>query len=197
MQTYGRDPELLFTPPGGLLTLSNFVQSGAEFIQAHLSWSLQLVFLLAFLESLVLISLLVPATMILVVLGVLLGRSGLALWPFWLVAVLGAFLGEWLSYWLGGRFSYRVTNFWIFRRYPNLVMRGIRFFRRWGVIGVFMGRFFAPLRSTVPLAAGVCHLPFCPFQLANFTSAVVWASLILAPGTIWGDWLSRWFPGTK
>jgi hypothetical protein len=51
------------------------------------------------------------------------------------------------------------------------------------------GSFFGPLRSVVPLVAGVCGMPQLAFQLANVASAVVWATLILAPGVLGLRWL--------
>jgi membrane protein DedA with SNARE-associated domain len=41
----------------------------------------------------------------------------------------------------------------------------------------------------VPLVAGICAMPFVPFQIANVTSALVWAAGILAPGAIGVRWL--------
>ncbi|HET8995766.1 MAG TPA: hypothetical protein VFN42_03780, partial [Acetobacteraceae bacterium] len=67
--------------------------------------------------------------------------------------------------------------------------RGHAFFQRWGVGSVFLGRFFGPLRSVVPLIAGICGMPQLLFQLANVSSALVWATLILAPGVFGVRWL--------
>lgn len=55
--------------------------------------------------------------------------------------------------------------------------------------GVFVGRFFGPLRAIVPLVAGACGMPQVPFQVANVTSAAAWATLILAPGPALLAWL--------
>ena len=55
--------------------------------------------------------------------------------------------------------------------------------------GVFLGRFFGPLRAVVPLVAGICGMAQIPFQAANVTSALVWATLILAPGVFGARWL--------
>ena len=46
-----------------------------------------------------------------------------------------------------------------------------------------IGRFFGPLRAFVPLAAGIFEMPYWRFQAANFSSALVWAAVVLAPGT--------------
>jgi membrane protein DedA with SNARE-associated domain len=67
---------------------------------------------------------------------------------------------------------------------PDLLPRGQAFFHKWGVAGVFIGRFFGPLRAAVPLVAGTCGMPLLPFMLANLASALVWATGILAPGLL-------------
>lgn len=142
---------------------------------------------LAFGESLAFISLVLPATAILLGTGGLLGASGVAFWPCWAAAVLGAVLGDAVSYWIGWRFQGALARVWPFTRYPEVLPRGERFFRRWGVWGVFFGRFLGPLRAAVPLAAGACAMPALPFSLANIGSALVWATGVLSPG--WLAWM--------
>jgi membrane protein DedA with SNARE-associated domain len=38
------------------------------------------------------------------------------------------------------------------------------------------------LRAVVPLVAGIFEMPFWRFQFANFTSAFVWAAVLLTIG---------------
>jgi len=60
---------------------------------------------------------------------------------------------------------------------------------RWGMLAVFVGRFFGPLRAVVPIAAGICEMPWWKFQVANVASALLWASAILTPGLLGVRWL--------
>ena len=159
-------------------------------MQQHESWAPAVVFALAFGESLALISLLLPATVILFGASGLIGLAGLSFWPIWSAALLGAILGDAVSYWLGYRFQGAIGDVWPLSRHPDLLPRGHAFFRRWGVASVFLGRFFGPLRSVVPLVAGICGMSQLPFQIANVASALVWATLILAPGVYGMRWLS-------
>jgi membrane protein DedA with SNARE-associated domain len=155
-----------------------------EFIRANQAWAAPLVFLLAFGESLAVVSLLLPATAILFALSGLLGASGIPFWPCWAAAALGAILGDCVSYWIGHRFKDQLPRLWPLTRVPDLLPRGQAFFHKWGVAGVFIGRFFGPLRAAVPLVAGTCAMPVLPFMLANLASALVWAGGILAPGLL-------------
>lgn len=162
--------------------MEGWVEATLDFIRAHQGWAVPVVFALAFGESLAFVSLLLPATVILFGVGGLIGASGIGFWPLATAAAAGAFLGDWLSYWLGYHYAERIARMWPLSRHPTLLPRGEAFFARWGTLGVFLGRFFGPLRAAVPLVAGACRMRQVPFQLANVASAIVWGIGILAPG---------------
>jgi membrane protein DedA with SNARE-associated domain len=63
-----------------------------------------------------------------------------------------------------------------------MIPRGEAFIKKWGALGIFIGRFSGPLRASVPLVAGIFEMPFWRFQFANFTSAFVWAAVLLSIG---------------
>jgi len=153
-----------------------------EFVRANQGWAPLIVGLLAFGESLAFISLLIPATVALVGIGALVGASGISFFPIWLAAGIGAALGDWVSYWVGLKFEDPVAKVWPLSRYPDLVPSGHAFVEKYGIYAVFIGRFFGPFRAVVPLVAGILEMPFWPFQVANFTSAFLWATVLLAPG---------------
>ncbi|HSU06328.1 MAG TPA: DedA family protein [Acetobacteraceae bacterium] len=158
------------------------------FVREYELWAAPMCFVLAFIESMAFLSLLLPATVLLLAIGTLIGATGISFWPIWLAAALGAGLGDWLAYWIGRRFDVEIGQVWPLSRSPNLLPRARAFFTRWGVAGVFLGRFFGPLRATVPLIAGVCGMPRLRFQVANFASALVWSAAMLAPGTFGLRW---------
>src|SRR6185369_3209319 len=121
-----------------------------DFVRTHETWALPVVFALAFGESLAFISLLIPAWGALVAIGALLGHSGISFWPICLAAALGAAMGDWLSYWIGLKLEYSVQHIWPLSRNPGLIPRGEAFVKKWGVAAIFIGRFFGPLRASVP-----------------------------------------------
>jgi membrane protein DedA with SNARE-associated domain len=155
-----------------------------DFVRLHEAWAAPIVFGLAFGESLAFISLLIPAWGALVAIGYLIGPSGISFWPVWAGASLGAACGDWLSYWIGVKLGPPVAHVWPLSRHPDLLPRGERFMARWGALGIFIGRFFGPLRAAVPLVAGIFAMPFWRFQLANFSSAFVWAAVLLTLGDV-------------
>jgi membrane protein DedA with SNARE-associated domain len=155
----------------------------AGFVQDHQAWAAPIVFTLAFGESLAFLSLLIPGWAALVAIGALIGVSDISFWPVWLAGAIGAGCGDWISYWVGYRFKERVAQVWPLSRNPDMLPRAEAFVQKWGIPSIFIGRFFGPLRAFVPLAAGIFEMPYWRFQFANFSSALVWAGAVLAPGS--------------
>ena len=162
--------------------LQAYVHDIVAFVRDHSEWAAPIVFGLAFGESLAFISLLIPAWAALVAMGALVKSGGLSFWPIWVAGALGAACGDWLSYWIGLKLEYSVQHIWPLSRHPDLIPRGERFVKRWGILGIFIGRFFGPLRASVPLVAGIFEMPYWRFQFANFTSAFLWAAVLLTLG---------------
>jgi membrane protein DedA with SNARE-associated domain len=166
--------------------MEDFVRPVIDFVRDHESWAAPIVFALAFGESLAFLSLLIPAWGALVGIGALIGPSGMNFWPICVAGGFGAACGDWISYWFGFTFKERVALMWPLSRYPQLLPRGEAFVRDWGVPSIFIGRFFGPLRASVPLVAGIFEMPYGRFQFANFTSAFVWSATLL----VFGDTIS-------
>lgn len=162
-----------------------------EFVRAHEPLAAPIVAVLAFGESLAFISLLIPAWAILLAMGVLIHDAGISFWPILTAGAVGAALGDWLSYWIGVKVGPAVAHTWPLSRNPGLIPRAERFVLRWGALGIFVGRFFGPLRAAVPLVAGVFAMPWWRFQIANFVSAFVWVAVVLTLGDVVGR-VIRW-----
>ncbi|MCE4223648.1 DedA family protein [Methylobacterium sp. C25] len=166
-------------------------QSVLGFVELHKAWTPLVAGVLAFCESLAFLSLLVPATVILVGIGALIGASDIPFWPVVIAAAIGAALGDWISYEFGRYFKEDAKGFWPMSRYPEPTRRAEDFLRRWGAGAVAIGRFFGPVRAVIPLIAGIFGVNRLPFQVANVLSAAVWAFVLLAPGA----GLLSWFQG--
>jgi membrane protein DedA with SNARE-associated domain len=169
--------------------MTDLVASTISFIQNHEALGAVVVFLLAFCESFAFISLVVPATGILLGVGGLIPVFGIKFWPIWAAAALGAVAGDWLAYDLSLRARTYLIATRTFSNHSELLVRGTEFVGRWGMLAVFAGRFFGPLRAVVPIAAGICKMPWVKFQIANVASALLWASAILTPGFLGARWL--------
>jgi membrane protein DedA with SNARE-associated domain len=166
------------------------------FIQAHPDWVAPTAMVLSFLKSLAFVSLVVPSTLVVAIISALVDVSGATYWPVWVALSIGAAAGDWVSFAIGDRLKDRAWERWPFTRYPELRPRGERFFHRWGAMSVVMCRFFSPLRATVPILCGIFEMPPLIFQIANWTSAFLWAGVVLLVGInathIW-HWISSQF----
>jgi len=169
------------------------VQPTLAFIAAHAHWAAMIMFITAFGESFAFLSLLFPGTTLLIAAGTLMSGGTLPYTPVLIGAVLGATLGDSVSYWIGRRFGVGIASLWPFSRNPQLLPAGIRFFERHGGKSVFIGRFFGPVRAVIPLAAGIMQMPRGLFWFANVTSALVWAPMLLFVGDAAGDIGDRLF----
>lgn len=189
----------MYLPRSGLLSAPGFPAARKEqdleqwvahltaLIAANGQWAGPVIFALAFAESLAFFSLFVPFTAMIVASGTLIGAGTLDAWLILPWGILGACLGDAVSYWIGRCCGRGVPRLWPFRKDPALIECGHRFFLRWGVLSVCLGRFFGPLRAVVPLVAGMMAMPQGRFQLANVASAIVWLPLLVAPGALAGS----------
>jgi membrane protein DedA with SNARE-associated domain len=167
--------------------MGHLVQPTLDFISAHSGWAVAVMFVTSFGESFAFVSLLFPGTSLLIAAGALVAAGSLPYFPILAGAVIGAVLGDTVSFWIGHRFGGGIARAWPFTRSPELLSGGIRFFARHGGKSVFIGRFFGPVRAVIPLAAGIMRMPRGRFWFANVTSAVVWAPMLLFAGDAVGD----------
>lgn len=164
--------------------VQHIVEMIVTFVREHESWAAVVAFLVAFGESVCFLSLIWPGTAILVGITGLLAASGTdikILWPAIIAAGLGGSLGYSISYWFGLYFKDSIANIWPFTRQPDLIPHGKVFFDKYGAWSVFFGHFFGPVRAVIPVVAGMFVMRQLPFQVANITSAFLWAAGVIAP----------------
>jgi len=167
--------------------MDDLAQPLLEFIKAHASWAIALMLITGFVESFAFLSLLFPGVTLLIAAGTLMKSGTLPCLPMLVGSILGAVLGDWVSYGIGRRFGGGMARLWPFSRNPELLPNGIRFFARHGGKSVFIGRFWGPLRAVIPLAAGIMHMARRRFWFANVASALVWAPMLLFVGDAVGE----------
>lgn len=162
--------------------MEELIARATEIISEHGAWAGPIVGILAFGESLAVIGLFIPATALMIAVGGLLGAGSIDPVPVLACAALGAILGDWVSYRIGRRIGPSIYRRWPLNRHRSMVARARLFFRRYGFVSIFLGRFLGPIRATIPLVAGVMEMDQRRFQLANVTSALLWVPVIFAPG---------------
>jgi membrane protein DedA with SNARE-associated domain len=165
---------------------SGFVSGAIGLVGQNPEWALAVTFLAAIIEALAIVGTIVPGTFIVMGVAGAAAAAGHPMLPFLAVAVLGAVIGDFLSYWLGFHFRFTVRQWWPFAQRPQLMEAADRFFARYGSFSVALCRFIPVLRSTVPLAAGIAGMSRRRFLVANVTSALVWGPAHVCPAQLAG-----------
>lgn len=141
---------------------------------------------IAFLESIALIGGLVPGSVVMTAIGALIGSGAMPMAPTILWAIAGAFVGDFLSYGIGAYYNERLRKMWPFCKHPQWLAVGENFFTKHGGKSVLIGRFFGPVRSLVPLIAGLLHMSIPRFILADALAAILWSVVYIMPGVVVG-----------
>lgn len=157
-----------------------------EWLNLHPGWAGVVAFLISLSESLAVIGLLIPGSVMMTALGTLVGAGIIPAWEIIIAAILGAIVGDGLSYRLGYHFKEHILEMWPFKRYPALIEKGKQFFTDHGGKSVFLGRFGGPMRPVVPMVAGMLHMNSRRFFISNVISAIIWAPVYMVPGILIG-----------
>ena len=114
-------------------------------------------------------------------------------------ASIGAVVGDSIGYAIG-RKGGRPLLAWLGKKFPRHFSEGHvataeRSFTKWGMWAVFFGRFVALLRIFAGPLAGVLHMPYWKFLIANFLGGVIWAggttAVIYYLGVVAESWLKQ------
>lgn len=158
------------------------IDSLIQWLEAHPQWLGAAIFLATLIECLAIAGLLIPGTILLFALALLSGNSGLRLWETLLIAWIGGFCGDLLSYWLGRHQHQRIRALPYIRDHLQWLEKAEEYFQRYGVISLLVGRFIGPLRPLLPMIAGMCEMPFIRFFLISLLASAGWAVAYLLPG---------------
>ncbi|NOL49090.1 DedA family protein [Pelistega europaea] len=162
--------------------MQHYIDLINQFIAEHQSWSALIIGLLCFGESLLVIGIMIPATAILIFTGALVGTGTLHWAPVLVGGIIGAIIGDSVSYAIGRWLGWDITKKPLLQRHIGVFIATRKFFDKHGTLSVFLGRFMGPIRSTIPTVAGIMELPRAKFQFANIASAILWVPIMLSPG---------------
>ncbi|MGV3576516.1 MAG: DedA family protein [Devosia sp.] len=151
--------------------------------------SIGFIFLVAIGEAVFILGLFVPSTPVLLLVGGIIATGKLPFWEIYLAAVLGAVIGDAISYTVGFALKDRIKTIWPFRNYLDLLNRGEAFFAKHGGKSVFIGRFIPGVKAVVPGIAGMMGMPYRWFTIINVSSAFAWAAAHILPGMLLTAWL--------
>ncbi|MEG3135283.1 DedA family protein [Rouxiella sp. T17] len=155
-------------------------------VAQSVGFALALVCVVAFFESLALVGLLLPGTVMMATLGALIGSGQVGLYEAWLAAGVGCFLGDWASYFIGRGFKEPLHNWSFLKRYQALLDKTGNALEKHSFATVILGRFIGPTRPLVPLLAGMLNLPPYKFAPPNIVGCITWPPVYFLPGILAG-----------
>ncbi len=157
-----------------------------DWLVLHQSWLVFATVVTAFLESLAIVGLVVPAMALMFAIGTLAGGTGMSVWTLLASAWFGAAAGDCLSYLLGRGLHERIHLVWPFSRYPVMLDRGEHYFQRHGGKSIILGRFIGPLRPVIPIVAGALNMDARRFVVYEIIAAAGWSPAYVLPGFLVG-----------
>lgn len=168
----------------------HYINALLVFITHHPGPAYGAIFLVSLSESLALVGLIVPGTVIMFGVGAIVATGSLGLKPVLLLAAAGAVAGDGISYWVGHHYQEELRRIWPFSRYPGILKNGEAFFHRHGGKSVLFGRFIGPVRPVIPVVAGMLGMGPLRFGVVNVLSAIDWAFAYILPGVFFGTSLA-------
>lgn len=166
--------------------IEHYLMQVSYYLQTHAYMGILFTFLISFTESLPLIGTIIPGSITMSIIGILVGRGMISLNVTLSLAAAGALFGDTVGFFIGKYYNERLRLIWPFKRYPRLLTMGETFFKKHGGKSILIGRFVGPVRSSVPLIAGLLKMGWPRFLLAAIPSAMFWAIAYLLPGVLIG-----------
>ncbi len=155
-------------------------------ITQSLAWSLLAVLLVSFLESLALVGLLLPGTVLMTALGALVGSGQLGIYPAWGAGIVGCLLGDWISYYIGWQFKGPLHRWSFLQKHKSLLDKTEHALHQHSMFTILVGRFVGPTRPLIPMVAGMLELPVKKFLPPNLIGCLLWPPAYLMPGILAG-----------
>lgn len=139
-----------------------------------------LIFLLAIVESLPLVGIILPGSIILMALGFASASGYIDPFLVYTLFLIGSMIGDSVGFFAGSK---GVT---LFRKDNSLIISGKDFMERHGAKSIFLGRFIGPIRPILSLVAGTLETPVIKFFVKNILAAAVWLLLYMGLGYYFG-----------
>jgi membrane protein DedA with SNARE-associated domain len=154
-------------------------------------WVYLLVGLLVFAEDALLLGLFLPGETAAVLGGVTASTGHTDLAAVIVVVVVAAIVGDSAGYEIGHRYGVRLLEIGPLQRRRDRLEQARDFLAQRGGPAVFLGRFVAFLRTTMPFLSGTAHMRYRTFLLYNVAGGVVWGTTVVLLGYLAGTAYQR------
>jgi undecaprenyl-diphosphatase len=157
-----------------------------DWVALHPQWALTLLFVCCIGESIIVLGVLIPTSILLAAAGALVALDALQFWPVVLAATAGAVLGDSINFWIGRHYGERALLSPLAQRYCGAIERSREVFRRHGAKGLILGRFVGLLRPFISGFAGAYRMPVLLFLGVEAFAGMIWAIPHIVIGAAFG-----------
>jgi undecaprenyl-diphosphatase len=168
-----------------LQTITNFILLTAAPLKHLGPWGYFAVFLIALIESTIVVGTFIPGSVGIIFAGLLIARGYYNFWGMLIVGSIGGVIGDAFSYYLGTKGEYLFKDEAKLLKKTHLE-RGKKFFERFGDKSILLGRFTGPIRPVMPFIAGLSEMDLGSFYFWNILSSVIWIMFHLSLGYFFG-----------
>ncbi|MAV28783.1 MAG: hypothetical protein CMF43_03150 [Legionellales bacterium] len=151
-------------------------------INQYPDYAMGIAFALAMVESLPFVGSLIPGMLTMPAIGWLMASNQIPPATTFLLIIIGAMIGDYIGYFMGFYSKNSAHQKAVYYKKEHWLATGKSFVKKYGALSVVIGRFIGPLRSSIPLFAGIFEMNIVPFTLAALPSVCLWAIIHLAPG---------------
>lgn len=145
------------------------------------------VFLIIFVETGVVFFPFLPGDSLLFASGFFAQGGGFNIFALLGVAWVAAILGDQCNFMIGHFFGTRiVASGKVKAMTPERMEKSEKFLDKWGHLAIFLGRFFAFIRTFVPFIAGMGGMHWRNFVIFNVLGGITWSTLFTLLGYFFG-----------
>jgi undecaprenyl-diphosphatase len=163
-----------------------------EYLENNPGWITWTMFILVFVESLVIVGLFTPATLIVPGVAAIAASANINPLEILAYATLGMIIGDSVSFIIGKSIGHKVDQ-WVPENYHQYLSQAKTFMKKYGILSVAFGRFIGPLRCIVPLTAGSLGMKSRVFFPVEILATPFWTSAYVLTGYYLGVALVEYF----
>ena len=164
----------------------DFLRGALAWVAAHPHWALTFVFLCCVAESIIVLGVLIPTTLVLLGAGALVGLGSLGFWPAVAAAVAGAVVGDSINFWAGRYWGTLALESHYAQRYQEPIARSRRLLENHGSKALVLARFIGLVRPFVAAIAGAYRMSVLRFLTVELFASLIWAAPLIVLGVVFG-----------
>lgn len=144
-------------------------------------------FLIVFAETGLVVAPILPGDSLLFAAGALAAAGFMDVMVISGVLVAAAILGDAVNYSVGRFFGRKIVNRGSRLVKREYVVQTTEFFEKHGGKAIVLARFVPIVRTFAPFVAGMCQMPLTRFWTFNISGGIVWVTLFVGAGYLFGN----------